>query len=55
MENQFKERIRQKEMIKKKKKKKLEPTIDYKYPPIALGATYIKSTGGAPNDKGPTS
>jgi hypothetical protein len=28
--------------------------IGYKYPPIASGATYIRSTGGAPNDKGPT-
>jgi hypothetical protein len=28
--------------------------IGYKYPPTALGVTYIRSTGGAPNDKGPT-
>jgi hypothetical protein len=25
--------------------------IGYKYPPIASGATYIRSTGGAPNNK----
>jgi hypothetical protein len=28
--------------------KKLEPMIGYKYPPIASGATYIRSIGGAP-------
>jgi hypothetical protein len=38
----------------KKKKKKLEPMIGYKYPSIASGATYIRSTGCAPNDNGPT-
>jgi hypothetical protein len=35
----------------KKKKKKLEPMIGYKYPSIASGAIEIRSTGYAPNDK----
>jgi hypothetical protein len=38
----------------KKKKKKLKPMIGYKYLTIALGATYIRSTGRAPDDNGPT-
>jgi hypothetical protein len=28
--------------------------IGYKYLPTASGATYIRSTGGTLNDKGPT-
>jgi hypothetical protein len=31
--------------------KRLEPAIGYKYPPTDSGATYIRSTGGASNDK----
>jgi hypothetical protein len=52
-----KEVLRKKKLDKKKgrntkkKKKKLEPMIGYKYPSIAPGATYIRSTGYAPNDK----
>jgi hypothetical protein len=32
----------------------MEPMIGYKYPPIASGATYIRSTDGAPNGREPT-
>jgi hypothetical protein len=42
------------EEFNRKKKKKLEPMINYKYPSIASGATYIRSTGCAPNDNGTT-
>jgi hypothetical protein len=38
----------------RKKKKKLEPMIGYKYPSIASGTTYIRSIGCAPNDNGTT-
>jgi hypothetical protein len=34
-----------------KKRKKLEPMIDYKYPTIASGATPIGSAGRAPDEK----
>jgi hypothetical protein len=34
-----------------KKRKKLEPMIDYKYPTIALGATPIGSAGRAPDEE----
>jgi hypothetical protein len=47
IERQFRERIRQEE---KKKERKLEPMIDYKYPTIASGATPIESAGRAPDE-----
>jgi hypothetical protein len=34
-----------------KKKKKLEPMIDYKYPTIASGATPIGNAGRAPDEE----
>jgi hypothetical protein len=34
-----------------KKTKRLEPMIGYKYPPTDSGATYIRSTGDASNNK----
>jgi hypothetical protein len=40
--------------VDRKKTKRLEPMIGYKYPPTASGATYIRGTGGAPNDREPT-
>jgi hypothetical protein len=36
-----------------KNKKKLKAMIGYKYPSIASGATYIRSTGHAPDDNEP--
>jgi hypothetical protein len=36
-----------------KKKKKLETMIGHKYPSIASGATYIKSTGREPDENEP--
>jgi hypothetical protein len=35
----------------KKKKKKFEPMIDYKYPTIASGATPMGSTDRAPDEE----
>jgi hypothetical protein len=52
IKRQFREKLdRKKGRNTKKKKKKLEPMIGYKYPSIALGATYIMSTGYAPHNK----
>jgi hypothetical protein len=42
--------ILRKKFEKKKKKKNLEPMIDYKYPTIASGATPIRNAGRAPDE-----
>jgi hypothetical protein len=41
----------EKEFGKKRRRRKLEPMIDYKYPTIASGATPIGSAGRAPDEE----
>jgi hypothetical protein len=50
IKRQFRERIQKEE---EEKEENFELMIGYKYPSIASGATYIRSTGRIPDDNEP--